>query len=42
MEEHDLINVLELAKNNHLEYLQWKVEYLRNDRDARGSKDKIY
>jgi transposase len=31
MEEHDVINVLELAKNNQLEYLQWKVEYLRND-----------
>ncbi|MFZ0510226.1 MAG: hypothetical protein WAM14_01355 [Candidatus Nitrosopolaris sp.] len=31
MEEHDIINVLELAKNNQLEYLQWKVEYLRND-----------
>jgi hypothetical protein len=30
-EEHDVINVLELAKNNQLEYLQWKVEYLRND-----------
>ena len=30
-EEHDIINVLELAKNNQLEYLQWKVEYLRND-----------
>jgi hypothetical protein len=28
MEEHDVINVLELAKNNQLEYLQWKVEYL--------------
>ncbi|MFY9795972.1 MAG: hypothetical protein WAJ93_09805, partial [Candidatus Nitrosopolaris sp.] len=27
MEEHDVINVLELAKNNQLEYLQWKVEY---------------
>jgi len=26
MEEHDVINVLELAKNNQLEYLQWKVE----------------
>ena len=33
MEEHDVINVLELAKNNQLEYLQWKVEYLRNDID---------
>jgi hypothetical protein len=25
MEEHDVIHVLELAKNNQLEYLQWKV-----------------
>jgi transposase len=33
MEERDVINVLELAKNNQLEYLQWKVEYLRNDVD---------
>ena len=33
MEERDVINVLELAKNNQLEYLQWKVEYLRNDID---------
>ena len=33
MEEHDVTNVLELAKNNQLEYLQWKVEYLRNDID---------
>ena len=33
MEEHDVINVLELAKNNQLGYLQWKVEYLRNDID---------
>ncbi|MGC2682179.1 MAG: hypothetical protein WA323_09950, partial [Candidatus Nitrosopolaris sp.] len=31
MEECDIKNVLELAKNNQLEYLQWKVEYLRND-----------
>ena len=33
MKEHDINNVLELAKNNQLEYLQWKVEYLRNDVD---------
>ena len=33
MEEHDIRNVLELAKNNQLQYLQWKVEYLRNDED---------
>ena len=31
MEEHDIISVLELAKNNQLGYLQWKVEDLRND-----------
>ena len=31
MEEHDIHNVLELARNNQLQYLQWKVEYLRND-----------
>jgi hypothetical protein len=31
MEEHDINNVLELAKDNQLQYLQWKVEYLRND-----------
>ena len=24
---------MELAKNNQLQYLQWKVEYLRNDVD---------
>jgi hypothetical protein len=33
MDEKEVINVLELAKNNQLEYLQWKVEYLRNDID---------
>jgi hypothetical protein len=33
MVEHDIHNVLELAKNNQLQYLQWKVEYLRNDVD---------
>ena len=33
MEEQEIRNVLELAKNNQLEYLQWKVEYLRNDID---------
>jgi len=33
MKEHDINNVLELAKNNQLQYLQWKVEYLRNDVD---------
>ena len=33
MEKQDIINVLELAKNNQLRYLQWKVEYLRNDVD---------
>ena len=31
MEEHDIINVFELAKYNELENLQWKVEYLRNE-----------
>ena len=31
MEEHDVINVLELAKYDELENLQWKVEYLRNE-----------
>jgi DNA-binding transcriptional MerR regulator len=31
MEEHEIINVLELANSHHLEHLQWKVEYLRND-----------
>ncbi|MFY9873581.1 MAG: hypothetical protein WAK17_28070 [Candidatus Nitrosopolaris sp.] len=31
MEEHNIHNVLELARNNQLQYLQWKVEYLRND-----------
>jgi hypothetical protein len=30
-EEQEIINVLELAKHNQLQYLQWKVEYLRND-----------
>jgi hypothetical protein len=33
MKGHDINNVLELAKNNQLQYLQWKVEYLRNDVD---------
>ncbi len=31
MEENDLVKVLELAKHNELERLQWKVEYLRNE-----------
>jgi hypothetical protein len=31
MEEHEIINVLSLANSHHLEHLQWKVEYLRND-----------
>ncbi|MGA8082734.1 MAG: hypothetical protein WB988_12810 [Candidatus Nitrosopolaris sp.] len=31
MEEHEIINVLQLANSHHLELLQWKVEYLRND-----------
>jgi len=33
MEEKDVIKVLELAKHNELERLQWKVEYLRNEVD---------
>ncbi len=33
MEENDIIKVLELAKHNELERLQWKVEYLRNEVD---------
>ena len=31
MEEHEIINVLQLANSHHLEHLQWKVEYFRND-----------
>jgi hypothetical protein len=31
MEENDVIKVLELAKHNELERLQWKVEYIRNE-----------
>jgi hypothetical protein len=31
MGENDVIKVLELAKHNELERLQWKVEYLRNE-----------
>jgi hypothetical protein len=31
MKENDVIKVLELAKHNELERLQWKVEYLRNE-----------
>ena len=31
MEEHDIIKVLELAKHNEFQKLQWKVEYLRNE-----------
>jgi hypothetical protein len=33
MGEKEVINVLELTKHNQLHYLQWKVEYLRNDVD---------
>jgi hypothetical protein len=33
MEEHEIINVLQLASSHHLEHLQWKAEYLRNDID---------
>ena len=33
MEEDDIHNVLKLARNNQLQYLQWKVEFLRNDID---------
>ena len=29
--EKEIIKVLELAKHNELERLQWKVEYLRNE-----------
>jgi len=31
--EREIIKVLELAKHNELERLQWKVEYLRNEVD---------
>src|SRR5215469_6231469 len=31
VKENDVIKVLELAKHNELECLQWKVEYLRNE-----------
>jgi hypothetical protein len=31
MEEHDMINLFELAKHNELERLQWKVQYLTNE-----------
>jgi hypothetical protein len=31
MDEKEIIKVLELAKHNELERLQWKVEYLRNE-----------
>jgi hypothetical protein len=31
MERHVIIKVLELAKHNQLQRLQWKVEYLRNE-----------
>ena len=31
MGEQEIIKVLELAKHNELERLQWKVEYLRNE-----------
>jgi len=33
MNEHDIKNVLELAKYNELESPQGKVEYLRNEVD---------
>jgi hypothetical protein len=32
MEEHDIRNVFELVKHNELQNLQWKVEYLRNEK----------
>ena len=38
IQERDIHNVSELAENNQLNYLQWKVEYLRNDVDMRASK----
>jgi hypothetical protein len=31
VEKHDIKNVLEIAKYNHLETLQWKVAYLRSE-----------
>ena len=31
MDEKEIIKVLELAKYNELQNLQWKVEYLRNE-----------
>jgi len=31
MEENDVNKVLELARHNELERLQWKVEHLRNE-----------
>ena len=31
MKEQDIIEVFELVKENQLELLQWKVEYLRNE-----------
>jgi cell division protein FtsB len=31
MEEQEIISLLELAKYNELQNLQWKVEYLRNE-----------
>ncbi|MFY9796069.1 MAG: hypothetical protein WB988_15160 [Candidatus Nitrosopolaris sp.] len=31
MKEHEINNVLELAKRNQLQYLQAKVEYLSNE-----------
>jgi hypothetical protein len=31
MGEKEIMKVLELAKHNELERLQWKVEYLRNE-----------
>jgi hypothetical protein len=33
MGKQEIISVLELANHNQLQYLQWKVEYLRNDID---------
>jgi hypothetical protein len=31
MEENDIRNIFELAKHNQLQYLQWKVQYLKNE-----------
>jgi hypothetical protein len=42
MEKHDIKNVLEIAKYNHLETLQWKVAYLRTEINTLDTESRRY